>query len=165
MWAGSHLLQRFQLLHYLTLPNLYHILTNSYKPGLFTILASSPYDTVCPGPIFFAKVIHTLSWNEPAIYNKLLNAEHTALVYFKTIWLIWWWCFFINQSTYSWSVSYAKFHKQLRAWMKCPLCPLDIHILRIHQKNKNKIKRTTLHISMAIYPFLWQHRCQACSCK
>jgi hypothetical protein len=31
------------------------------KPGLFTILASSPYDTTFPGPIFFAKAIQTLS--------------------------------------------------------------------------------------------------------
>jgi hypothetical protein len=73
----------FRLLYYLTLPNFYHILTNSYKPGLFTILASSPYDTVCPGPIFFAKANQTLSWNEPANYNKWSDREHSALLYFK----------------------------------------------------------------------------------
>lgn len=80
MWAGSHLLQ-VQIIKLSDTSKFVHF--NSYKPGLFTILASSLYDTVCPGPIFFAKAIHTLSWNEPAIYNKLSDIEHTASVYFK----------------------------------------------------------------------------------
>jgi len=82
MWAGSHLLH-LPIIILSDTSQMYHILTNSYKPGLFTILASSPYDTVCPGPIFFAKASQTLSWNEPAIHNKLLDAEHRALAYFK----------------------------------------------------------------------------------